>query len=245
VNAAVTALSVRPFGEAGDLEIDFNSDDRPTLATQVLSRCVVASESFWWAQTLGRRISALLRLVVVTNSRATLDLSARCTQPGCENSFEFELPIDRLAPGLADDVVDIPLGDDRRVRLRLPTGADLRDWRARIDPARLDAQQTMLDSLRMEGEIRVADVAAIDECLGKLDPLVDFSIQGPCPACRADMEMPIDLEQLALSSLRVSQRRLLREVHELASRYGWTEAETLAIPQHRRAAYRELIEDSQ
>jgi hypothetical protein len=244
VAAVITAQSLRAFGAAADLEIDFRSADRPTLATQVLARGVAASESFWWAQTLGRRIAALLHLVVVTNGRASLDLSARCTQPACENPFEFELPIDQLSPGPADDSVDIALDDERHVRLRLPSGADLRDWRSRIDPARKDAKRAMLGSLLIQGEIRIEDVAAIDEALGKLDPLVDFSISGPCPACHADMEMSIDLEQLALASLRVSQRQLLREVHELASHYGWTEAEALAIPAHRRAGYRELIEGS-
>jgi hypothetical protein len=233
---------MRPFGERGDLDIDFTRADRPTLATQVLSLCVFPGESFWWEQSLGSRIAALLRLVVATNGRATLDLSARCTRPACGSSFEFELPIDRHTSGSAKPI-EITLGDGRLVRLRLPNGADLRDWRACIDPARPDAL-AMLETLRIQGEIRDADIAAIDAALGEHDPLVDFSIRGSCPACHADMEMPIDLEQLALASLRVAQRELLREVHALASHYGWTEAEALAIPQRRRAEYRELIEGS-
>jgi hypothetical protein len=44
--------------------------------------------------------------------------------------------------------------------------------------------------------------------------------------------------------MRASQQVLLREVHEFARHYGWTEAETLAVPRARRAAYLQLLEGS-
>jgi hypothetical protein len=75
------------------------------------------------------------------------------------------------------------------------------------------------------------------------DPLVDFSVASTCPACGATAELPVDLEELALSRFAVRQRALLQEVHVLASRYGWSEDDILALPPARRARYVRMIED--
>jgi len=45
--------------------------------------------------------------------------------------------------------------------------------------------------------------------------------------------------------MRLRARHLLRQVHELASRYHWSEAELLSLPLPRRQAYLGLIEAEQ
>ena len=56
-------------------------------------------------------------------------------------------------------------------------------------------------------------------------------------------EVAVDLEALALRRLYARQDALLATVHRLASRYGWTESEVLAVPARRRARYLALIEE--
>ncbi|MNH45016.1 hypothetical protein D3C79_1073420 [compost metagenome] len=76
------------------------------------------------------------------------------------------------------------------------------------------------------------------------DPLVALAVACECPACGAASEVPIDLDGTALARLAARQRGLLREVHCLASRYGWSEAQVMALPPTRRAQYLALIEAS-
>jgi hypothetical protein len=71
---------------------------------------------------------------------------------------------------------------------------------------------------------------------------VAFSVSCTCPSCNAQYDAPIDLESVVLQRLAVRQQSLLREVHLLASCYGWTEHEVLAVPAQRRARYLALIE---
>jgi len=81
------------------------------------------------------------------------------------------------------------------------------------------------------------------DALAAADPLVHFTVACRCPACGAPNEVDVDLETIALATLLARQRTLLHDVHMLASNYGWTEPEVLAVPPARRARYIALIED--
>jgi hypothetical protein len=61
--------------------------------------------------------------------------------------------------------------------------------------------------------------------------------------CDVPTEVRIDLEDIALTRLQQQQRALLREIHVLASHYGWTEAQILAVAPARRARYLSLIDE--
>ncbi|MEO6408206.1 MAG: hypothetical protein ABIO45_05570, partial [Burkholderiaceae bacterium] len=87
------------------------------------------------------------------------------------------------------------------------------------------------------------DEARLSQAIAALDPLVTFSARCTCPACGAPSEVTVDLEALALGLLHTRQQGVLREVHVLASRYGWSEEEVLAVPSVRRAQYLSLIDE--
>lgn len=236
----------RAFGLPDDLGVEFDTDDRPALVSALLSQCTAPQEAgYWWAQSVGQRIAALLRLLRATVGEPNIELESNCTRPGCAAPFEFSLPIEGLtALAGADAPIAIQLGGGRQIVLRRPTGDDLRAWRSGLDPARNDALQSMLESLRLRGAPRADDAAAVGQALAEHDPLVDFSVACTCPACGAAVEVAVDLEALALRRLRLRQRELLREVHAFALHYGWTEAQILALPESRRAAYLAMIEGS-
>jgi hypothetical protein len=237
--------AMRPFGRPEDLDLEFGQSDRPGLVTAVLARCDGERDpGFWWSQSVGVRTAALLRLVAMTEERDEVSMSARCVAAACRECFEFELPLRSLAGGAADaGPLHLQLDDERVLTVRRPTGEDLRRWRAARPLSRADALRVMLDSLVLAGQATPEDEAVVSASIAAMDPLVDFTASCCCPVCGAPNEVAIDLEALALARLAGRQRALLQEVHRIASCYGWTESEVLAVPRARRALYLALIED--
>lgn len=235
----------RPFGCAEDLDVDFATKDRPTLVTVLLASCGSPREAeFWWSQSVGARIGALLRLLAATDSIDHLRLLAHCRQPTCAERFEFELPMAMLYEVVPNkETVQVLLNDGRPLSLRRPNGRDLHEWNSLKLQTRLAAIDAMLKSLVVEGQATPDDEPVLREALSDLDPLVAFTVSCACPVCRTTNEVRVDLEDIVLARLRRKQRVLLQEIHRLASHYGWTEAEVLAIPPHRRAYYLAMIED--
>lgn len=238
-------LSVRPFGQVADLDLDFSDQDRPELVTRLLAQCDERRDpEFWWAQPVSARTSALLRLVAETEQVDAFSFTARCTQASCGETFEFELPLHALVAG-ADDAgpIRVLLDGQRSVTLRRPTGGDLRQWRAARPASRAEAVRMMLDTLLLDGQVHPQDEARLAESITAADPLVAFAVSCNCPACGAANEVPVDLDATALARLGAHQHALLREVHCLASHYGWSESEVLAMPPARRAQYLAFIEN--
>jgi hypothetical protein len=250
------SISLRAFGRAEDLDIALDVDllqaDRPALVTALLDRCGGKSNAaFWWSRPVGVRIGALLRLVALTEETDTLGVVLRCVQADCGERFEVELPLAELmarAPAFGQgdargEHLRIALPGGRFATLRLPTGDDLRDWRTRPHASTADAVAAVIDTLRLDGDLQPGDAAALAEAIAAHDPLVAFSVASTCPACGAEDELPVDLEGLALHRLAQRQRGLLLDVHQLASHYGWTEEQALAVPPRRRARYITLIDN--
>jgi hypothetical protein len=236
---------MRPFGAAADLDLDFAGANRPGLVTALLSQGDARRADHWWAQPVGRRTAALLRLLALTDRGATITLTSSCAEPACGEGFEFELPLSALPDGASgDEPMVVQLDAQRSAALRRPTGDDLRRWRDAAPASRDEAVRTMLSALVVSGEVRVGDEARVAKAIADMDPLTAFSVACHCPVCGAAAELGVDLEALALKRLEARQRALLLEVHRFASAYGWTEAEVLALPPARRARYLELM-DSQ
>jgi hypothetical protein len=238
------SAALRAFGRAEDLELDFGDHDRPRLVTALLVACSdLAEPDVWWAQPVGSRIAALLRLLASTEHIDRLTVPSRCPQPACRESFELDLPVGGLLERASDaGPVPVALAGERSVWMRRPTGNDLRVWRALRPGSRAQAIAAMVEALVQAGPVMPGDEPALADALAAVDPLVGLTVSCRCPACEAPTEVPVDLEGLVLGRLGACQRALLREVHQLASRYGWTEAEVLAIPPARRARYLALIE---
>jgi hypothetical protein len=236
----------RPFGcVAEDLGFDFERSDRAALVTTLLAACATPPDAqHWWRQTVGTRIDTLLKLLRASEGHDVLTIAARC--PACEAPFEIELAHDALAglEAAAVDVVELQGEEGAALRLRRPAGDDLRAWHEQAPTTRELALRNMLARLSIGGEPGAADAARATSALAEADPLVAFSAACTCPVCGHEAEREIDLEGLALQRLAARQRALLREVHVLASRYGWTEREILAVAPERRAKYLEMVEGS-
>ena len=84
-------------------------------------------------------------------------------------------------------------------------------------------------------------VRAVTEEMAKADPQAEIRIALVCPACQQRWSLLFDIASFLWSEIEDWARRLLREVHQIASAYGWPEREILAIGARRRCSYLEMI----
>src|SRR5262249_25128257 len=112
---------MRPFGRAQDLDIDFTDQDRPALVTALLARCGEQFDAeLWWAEPVGRRIAALLRVLALTEvNRPQLPVRLSCMEPQCGEPLEIALPFDELLAAAPDEDDD---NTARPVPMSLPGG---------------------------------------------------------------------------------------------------------------------------
>jgi len=78
---------------------------------------------------------------------------------------------------------------------------------------------------------------AIEAELDILDPQAATGIDLGCPECGASWHAVVDVTEFVWSEVDWFARRLLFDVHTLASAYGWTEADVLAVSPARRRFY--------
>jgi len=83
-------------------------------------------------------------------------------------------------------------------------------------------------------------LAAWEAHLETEDPLADLVLRLECGSCRHCWEAPFDAATLVWGELRAAATRILRDVHTLASRYGWSEEDVLRMSARRRRMYVDL-----
>jgi hypothetical protein len=84
-------------------------------------------------------------------------------------------------------------------------------------------------------------VENVGTALATADPLAEMRVALNCPACDHAWDDCIDVASFIWAELDAHARRLLWEVHALASAYGWSESETLSLSAARRAKYLEMV----
>ncbi len=259
---AAAGARLRRFGsERGDLDVDFSTDDRPRLITELLLRATVLGEGealdagSFWRLPVGVRLHALIALCRL-GGEEEIAWTLTCPAEGCGEGIELALPLGELArraeaAARAREPPEIEHGG-ARWRLRLPTGEDLRRWGAPSGTAPSNAE--MLASLvspvspgepaeptLAASKISAEVLAAAEAALAAADPLVDVRVESACPACGGPVEVPVDVEEEALALLARAQEELFRQVGVLASAFHWSEREILQLPERRRRRYLELV----
>jgi hypothetical protein len=91
-------------------------------------------------------------------------------------------------------------------------------------------------------ELPIAVGTAIAPRMAEADPPADVQLALACPQCAHAWEASFDIVSYFWAEIQAWAGRLVREVHSLASAYGWGETEILALSPWRRQAYLELIE---
>jgi hypothetical protein len=139
--------------------------------------------------------------------------------------------------------------DGYHATFRLPNSLDL----ARIagmsnkEQARLQLLERCLISINENGEIRMAlelpeaITSAIAGRMAIADPQGDVQIALTCPNCAHRWQATFDILSFLWMEIHAWAQRMLREIHLLASSYGWREADIMALSPWRRQAYLQMV----
>lgn len=197
---------------------------------------------------LGERESRLLELRELLFG-FELDATADC--PRCDETIEFSLSTDTLRAEHERHAAVAPelSAYGYVIRFRLPTAQDLAEAATEADlgSARGRLLERCVLSASIDGRkappatLPEPVVAELAERMAEADPLADVRLTLTCPACGHDSTASLDLATWLWSEIEAWARRTLRDVHSLATAYGWTEAEILALGP-RRELYLDLVE---
>lgn len=196
---------------------------------------------------LGRRNRALAQLRCACFGRWLRGWTA-CEK--CGERLEFEVDGNALSAsnvGSTDESIEVQ-GDV----FRLPTSRDLACIASEHDPSVAAVhlmEQCMVSSTSQDSGARRLDeqkwteeeLDAIGERMAQADPLAEILLHFDCPVCSHAFDMCLDLAAFLWSELEGRAKRLLRDVHTLASAYGWSEVEILSLSPARRDFYLAMV----
>lgn len=169
--------------------------------------------------------------------------------PQCGETLEFVLDT-RQFHGPEGASTELHLEQDGyRVRFRVPTGSDL--VACASEPSVEAAQTRLIRNCLMDiqHDAQAIEVAALPEAMlqavasvmAEADPCADLQMQTTCPACSNRWWSTFDIVVYLWTELQDWAIRMLREVHTLASAYGWAERDILAMSAWRRRLYLQLV----
>ncbi|WP_406835067.1 hypothetical protein ACICHK_01080 [Streptomyces sp. AHU1] len=147
--------------------------------------------------------------------------------------------------------------DGWAVTFRLPTAGDLAAVAAERPGDAVRARSVLLARCAVAAE-RDGTPVAVGELPGLLpervqrrmaevaaaaDPCADVTLNVACPACGHATRAELDIASYLWTELDAWARGTLLDVHLLATAYGWSEQEILALSPLRRRYYLELCAD--
>jgi hypothetical protein len=124
--------------------------------------------------------------------------------------------------------------------MRAVTSRDVAAIRRLANPR----QALLARCVSVEGEAVGEALASCEdiavENFNRINEGAETRIAVGCPACGTIEHADLDIARFLWTEVRHAALALLREVHELASAYGWSEGAILAMTNARRARYLEM-----
>jgi len=167
---------------------------------------------------------------------------ARCA--ACDEEISVDFAVADIRTSYAEPGAVVTLAaEGGEVRLRLPDSADLLAIEGASDPG--EAGRLLLERCLLGETAAAGDTLfeAASRALGEADPQAELSLAVDCPVCGARTDAPFDIAAHLWSDLDDWAGAQLRDVDRLARRYGWSEAEILAMSPVRRRVYLDRFED--
>jgi hypothetical protein len=184
---------------------------------------------------LGKRNAALTRLRCECFGSA---LTGWVACPQCGERLEFSLDVGLLSPQGNEAAAYLTV-DGRSFRPL--TSRDLASVAAESDE-RAAAHKLLRLCCAEENEFTDEDLDDLGELLAEADPLAETLLDFSCAACDHRWQEPLDIAEWLWAEVDARARRLLFDVHALATAYGWTEREILSMSEPRRALYLDMVQ---
>jgi len=203
---------------------------------------------------LAERNAQLLELRASTLGR---QMEGRAPCPECGVTLEFALDARTLADGLREQITED--GEELNGFVMRPANTQdllacagatsdeeacliLLERTVRVKNAGLDEAGTMEAGRGTGLPSWPASVsAALMERFERLNAAAEIQVQLQCVACKARPRFDLDIAHYLVREIAGAARRLLVEIHELASAYGWSEQSIARMSGARRAAYLEML----
>jgi hypothetical protein len=226
--------------------------------TLLLTRCLArlgtepVSDADTRALTAGDREALLLQLRRATFGE-TLTSVLSCPRNGCDEKMDLELRVGDL---LVESVPEpAPLHETtvgaRVVRFRLPNGEDLEEVGQALLSVRAEERQECLSHMTrlvlercVDGEVDDAIAAQLPRLMAELDPQAELLLNLVCTRCGEPFTALFDAASFLFRELAAHRDTLLRDVHQLALHYHWSESDILRMPAERRRRYLELLAEA-
>lgn len=180
-------------------------------------------------------------------------MQVRLACSACGADMEFDLDAGEFArslggPGGPGDAVVRVRQDGWDVEFKLPGVADLTAAGRAADPRAALLARCLVSAVRDgtaagAGDLPVPVQRRIAEAVEAADPGADVTLNVACPECGEATRAELDIASYLWTELDAWARDLLLDVHLLATSYGWSEPEILALSPLRRRYYLELCAD--
>ena len=179
------------------------------------------------------------------------ELPAFAHCPGCGALLEYVLSAHELLNSAAmtpDPAALAFQSDGVLMRLRLPDSLDLRAIASCHDhesALRLLGERCVVEAIVDGTPVMAADLSpqvieTVSTALQAADPRAEMLVNLSCAACSHAWQVTLDIERFLWTKVCATAKRLLRDVHTLASAYGWREPDILSLSSTRRQIYVEM-----
>jgi len=223
--------------------------DSGRAAALLSSACPDTSVEHW--ETIGLP-EVVLQLARLRQLSFGSGLTAYLPCSHCGDRLEFQIDLAQIIPHLetlsTETIAEWTCGSDR-FSMRPANQHDLAEAGTQNDPE--EARWVLLQRCtRINGQpvtdensaaLRASEAQAM-EAFTRLHQGAEITFHVACVNCGHAEETDLDMARFLWAEVRHRVSRLFRDVHELASAYGWSEDAILAMPAHRRARYLEIIQ---
>jgi len=198
--------------------------------------------------SIGRRDGLLLELREQLFGSMLVGL---CDCVDCHQALEVRLETSSLKVPVYTEITE-PLSltsDGYQLNFRLPNSIDLMaiSGAPSIASGRIQLLERLMISCSYHGEpvsacdLPEATLELVEDRLGAADPQGDIQLNLACVACEKHNRTLFDIASFLWNELDVWAIRMLREIHELARAYGWSEREIVTMSSWRRRCYLEML----
>lgn len=230
----------QPAGAEDILLLEATAYDT-NLALALISSIAANKTAVVWETLSVTDLDVLLLYVRQMVFGSLIRADAFCPSKGCGSPIEVAFQIGeylahhqpRKARGVkpASEIGWFQFAD-MSISFRLPSVADQLAVTHKPQPER-----ELVKCCVRPSDINTRLLTRVERAMAAMAPHLCDVLQGTCPECNATVDIYFDPQRFTLQELREQATFIYEDIHLLASRYQWSEAEILALPRHRRHKY--------